>query len=87
MSLLQIRGSDAQETYNSLINSIPTKCLFGPKHWHVDEERTKKREREHRVGGGQDRASGQRVWVLTGWLLSLSTVASISQIWCPSGKI
>ena len=42
MSLLQIRGSDAQETYNSLINSIPTKCLFGPKHWHVDEERTKK---------------------------------------------
>lgn len=51
MSLLQIRGSDAQETYNSLINSIPTKCLFGPKHWHVDEERTKKREREHKGWG------------------------------------
>lgn len=51
MSLLQIRGSDAQETCNSLVTSIPTKCLFGPKHWDVDEGRRKKREREHKGWG------------------------------------
>lgn len=39
------------------------------------------------VGGGHDRVLSHLVQVLTGWLLSLSTVASISQICCPSGKI
>lgn len=51
------------------------------------KEGEKRGKENTRVGGGQDRSSGQRVWVLTGWLLSLSTVASISQICCPSGKI
>ena len=47
-----------------------------------------RREGERKGGrtGDRDLSRGTELWWLTGWLLSLSTVASISQICCPSGE-
>lgn len=74
--------------FHSFVNSIPTERLLGPTPWDFGEGKKKgRKENTKEVGREQVRAFGHLVRVLTGWLLSLSTVASISQICCPSGTI